>query len=109
MKEIKFTRENAIRHFRHDFRKIVTTRDEIKAEKLGESFIIKHPDGTELIYILYNVERTDYTLLNHFPHANIWKCEGFESREEFLIELKRLYPKKQELYIHWFKLLGVVS
>lgn len=109
MKEIKFTAENAKRHFDRDFKQIITTRDEIKGNSIGELFIIKTPDETELIYVLTNMERTDYHLLQHFPHGYIWEAEGFNTREEFLAELKRLYPKKQELYIHWFKLLGVVT
>lgn len=92
---LKFTKENLNRHIAHDTHLIPTTRDKIKGE-LGDLTIIKMN-----IYEVVNIFPTTLRELQQ-PCNLCWKDEGFESQNEFINEIQRIYgndPDKQ-LYTH---------
>lgn len=108
-KELKLTPENLIRHLEKSDvennkkhllngvtpRIIYTTRDK-KLGAEGEVFFVKGVGD----FMLDSIEI--------FTPSNIWVCfaiEGFETPEEFLKELKRIYGEKLPdfLFLHKFK------
>ncbi len=102
---LKFTEENLKRHLDYNKDLIFTIRDEPKGEE-GDVTIIE-----ENIYILLSLVETTVKLINDGPRNIIWKVEGFNSKEEYLKEVCRIYacdPNK-ELFVHVLYLLPSVG
>lgn len=97
--DIKFTKENLEKHLNYNPNLITSLRLDLKGE-IGDITIIN-----DNIYMLINSYKLIYTeLLTHFIDE-LWKLEGFSSKEEYLDEIIRIYGDKLYdsnifLYIH---------
>lgn len=101
--DLKFTPENAKKHSDYSISDVVTTRDEPKGE-LGDITIF----NDDVYILVFCIETTLYDLQNYnLPNRNcpFWEREGFNTREEYLTEIMKIYGKdlNSKLYVHGLK------
>ncbi|MFA7167673.1 MAG: hypothetical protein WC096_02110 [Sphaerochaetaceae bacterium] len=95
--ELKFTEQNLERHMIFNPEETVTTRDEPKGYEGDLTVIGGH------IYVVTHLYRVSARFLEN-PLSVVWYDEGFDSHDEYMAEIDRIYgiknkPRK-ELYVH---------
>ena len=101
---LKFTEENLNRHFNYNKDMIFTIRDEPKGDE-GDVTLIKN-----IIYDLIYMECITMLSIEEYAWGELWKLEGFNSNEEYITEIRRIYGEdsNKELYLHVLKRIPFV-